>query len=62
MPPWWGDLSCPVLILNGAKISDSPQTCKESPEFLREFKDLSLDVHTAAVVATSIVAVLRLLL
>ena len=21
MPPWWGDLSCPVWILNGAKIS-----------------------------------------
>ena len=21
MPPWWGDLSCPDTILNGAKIS-----------------------------------------
>ena len=21
MPPWWGDLSCPDVILNGAKIS-----------------------------------------
>ena len=35
MPPWWGDFSCPVWILNGAKISTFFQTSKLFQEKLR---------------------------
>ena len=70
----WGKKNCrlvkrhllPHSYLNGAKISDSSQSCKESPKFLREFKDLSLDVNTSTglrVVATlAVTGCLRLLL
>lgn len=36
-----GDIFRPLESLNGANISDSSQSCKKSPNFLREFKKLT---------------------
>ena len=42
MPPWWGDLSCPDVILNTAKLSTLFQTYKLFRENLRFIAQIHL--------------------
>ena len=41
------------MIFDGAKISDSSQSCKKSPNLLREFKTLRLQLSALGVVAAA---------
>ena len=54
--------SCPTFDFDGAKISDSPQSCKESLNLLREFKKLALQFGLDAATTFSVARCLRLLL
>ena len=56
-----GDIFRPLEILNGAKISDSSQSCKKSPNLLREFKKLPLQsgqVAAALLITSGVIATL----